>query len=97
MFTMGEHHCVAYASSLAYDAARMRTTLTLEEDAIELARRLARRRGLTLGQAVSELVRRGARQPVVTADRQGLTVVQLPKGSPRVTADLVDKLVEEPP
>ena len=75
----------------------MRTTLAIEDDALEVARRLARRRHLTLGQAVSELVRRGARQPLVTAERNGLAVVQLPPGTPTVLAATVDELLDELP
>lgn len=73
----------------------MRTTLTLEDDALALARALSRRKRVSLGRAVSELVRRGARQPVSTVERQGLEVVQLPKGAARVTAARVDQLAEE--
>jgi hypothetical protein len=75
----------------------MRTTLALSDDAIELARTLARQKRVSLGEAVSELVRRGARLPVPTTERQGLTVVRLPKGSSRVTAASIDDLLEDVP
>lgn len=75
----------------------MRTTLTLSNDALELARKLARRKRVSLGEAVSELVRRGAQLPVPTVERQGLTVVRLPKGSARVTAAAVEDLLEDLP
>ena len=75
----------------------MRTTLTLEDDALQIARAVARRRRLTLGRAVSELVRRGARQMVATESRHGLEVVKLPPGSSRVTAGRVDELLDELP
>jgi len=75
----------------------MRTTLTIEEDALELARMLARRRRLTLGKAVSELVRRGARQMVATETRHGLEVVRLPADFSPVTSARVDELLEELP
>jgi len=75
----------------------MRTTLALSDDALELARKLARRRRVSLGEAVSELVRRGAQLPVPTTQRQGLTVVRLPKGSSPVTAAAIEDLLEEVP
>ena len=75
----------------------MRTTLTVDDDALEAARHLARRRRLSLGKAVSELVRRGARQPLVTAERNGLAVVQLPSDTPTVTTAEVDEQLEEFP
>lgn len=82
---------------MEYDASEMRTTLAIADDALDQARKLARRRRLTLGEAVSELVRRGARQPLVTAERNGLEVVQLPPGTPTVPAATVEQLLEELP
>ncbi len=75
----------------------MRTTLTLADDALGLARKLARRKRVSLGEAVSELVRRGAEVPVPTTDRQGLTVARLPDGTPRVTVAAVEELLEDLP
>lgn len=75
----------------------MRTTLAISDDALEVARRLARRKRMSLGEAVSELVRRGAQVPVPTAERQGLTVVRLPRGSARVTAAAIEELREDLP
>ena len=75
----------------------MRTTLALSDDALELARDVARRKRVSLGRAVSELVRRGAQVPVPTTQRQGFTVVRLPEGSPRVTVAAVEDLLEEVP
>jgi hypothetical protein len=75
----------------------MRTTLTLSDDALELARKLARRKQVSLGEAVSELVKRGAERPLPTLERQGFTAVRLPKASPRVTAAAVEELLEDLP
>ncbi len=41
----------------------MRTTISLDEDALLVARRLAARERISLGQAVSRLIRRGAAGP----------------------------------
>jgi hypothetical protein len=71
----------------------MRTTLTLANDALALARKLARRNRVSLGEAVSELVRRGARVAMETTKRNGLTLVRLPAGSTRVTVAAVDRLL----
>jgi len=71
-----------------------RTTLRLENDALEMAKAYAERHELTLGQAVSELIRQAAERPLVTEDRNGLHVVRLSPGSPIVTAALVDRLLE---
>jgi hypothetical protein len=75
----------------------MRTTLTLEDDAVTLARKLARRNRMTLGQAVSELVRRGANRPVPTTERHGLTLIRLPEKTTPVTVALVDEILDDVP
>lgn len=75
--------------------SRSRTTLSLEDDALELARELARVHKLSLGQAVSALIRRGARRPLLTDERSGLLVARLPEGSPCVTAEDVDRWLDE--
>ena len=74
-----------------------RTTLQLEDDAMEVAKAHATRHRLTLGQAVSELVRQAADRPLVTDDRNGLRVLRLNRRSPKVTTELVDRLREDLP
>jgi hypothetical protein len=74
-----------------------RTTIQIEDDAIEVARAHAQRHRLTLGQAVSELVRRAAERPLVTEERSGLRVLRLDRRSPKVTAARIDELREELP
>lgn len=74
-----------------------RTTLMIEDDAIEFAKVYAVRHRLTLGQAVSELVRQGAERPLMTDFRSGLQVVRLGSRSPKVTTALVDQLREDLP
>ena len=69
----------------------MRTTLSIEDDALKLARELAERTGMSLGRAVSEFVRRGASRPLTTRERHGLQVVELPADSPAVTSEHVDR------
>ena len=74
-----------------------RTTLTLEEDALKVAKAHATRHRLTLGEAVSELVRRATERPIVTEDKSGLRVLQLARRSPKVTTELVERLREDLP
>jgi len=74
-----------------------RTTLQLEDDAMDVARAHAQRHRLTLGQAVSELVRKAAERPLLTEERSGLRVLRLNRRSPQVTAARVDKLREDLP
>jgi hypothetical protein len=74
-----------------------RTTLQLEDDAIEIARAHASRHQLTLGQAVSELVKYAAERPLLTDRRNGLLVVRLSRRSPKVSAAHIDALRDELP
>lgn len=74
-----------------------RTTLQIEDDALEVAKVHAARHRLTLGEAVSELVRQAADRPLATDPRNGFRLVHLSRRSPKVTAALVDKLRDDLP
>ncbi len=70
----------------------MRTTLTLDDDILELATRQAKLRGVSLGKAVSDLLRRGLGAATPSQDKDGLIVFRLPKDSPKVTTDDVRRI-----
>jgi len=74
-----------------------RTTLTIDDDALRIAKAHASRHGLTLGESVSELIRKAAGRPLVTDSRNGLQVVHISRRSPKVTTALVDKLSDDLP
>jgi hypothetical protein len=74
-----------------------RTTLHLEDDAMEVAKAHAERHRLTLGQAVSELVRRAVERPLLTEERNGLRIIRLNRRSPKVTAARIDRLRDDVP
>lgn len=80
-----------------YDAPMPRTTLTIEDDALKVAKVHASRHRMSLGEAVSELVRQAVDRPLVTNSRNGFQVVRLSRRSPKVTAALVDKLSDDLP
>ena len=73
----------------------MRTTLTLDDDILELATRQAKLRGVSLGKVVSDLLRRGLSAPTPCTDKDGLVVFQLPADSPKVTTDDVRRIEAE--
>jgi hypothetical protein len=73
----------------------MRTTLTLDDDILELAARQAKLRGVSLGKAVSDLLRRGLSAATPCQDKDGLVVFQLPKDSPKVTTEEVRRIETE--
>ncbi|MBV9073381.1 MAG: antitoxin [Acidobacteria bacterium] len=63
----------------------MRTTLSIDDDALRLAQEYAETRSLALGKAVSELLRKGASHKWGMREEDGLYVVDLPADAPRVT------------
>lgn len=73
----------------------MRTTLTLDDDVLELAARQAKLRGVSLGKTVSDLVRKGLNAPTPAREKAGLKVFCLPSDSPTVTTDDVRRLESE--
>jgi hypothetical protein len=74
---------------------RMRTTLSLDDDAFRMAKRYASSRSLNLGKAVSELVRRAVITPRPMRLVNGILVFDLPPDSPRVTTKRVRALDAE--
>jgi CTP:molybdopterin cytidylyltransferase MocA len=73
----------------------VRTTLTLDDDILELAARQATLRGVSLGKTVSDLLRRGLSASTPARDKDGLVVFQLPADSPKVTTDDVRRIEAE--
>lgn len=73
----------------------MRTTLTLDDDVLELAARQAKLRGVSLGRTVSDLLRKGLNASTPTRDKDGLVVFHLPADSPKVTREEVRRIEAE--
>lgn len=73
----------------------MRTTLTLDDDVLELAARQAKLRGVSLGKTVSDLLRRGLNASTPAREKDGLVVFHLPADSPIVTTDDVRRIETE--
>lgn len=73
----------------------MRTTLTLDDDVLELAARQAKLRGVSLGKAVSDLLRKGLNASTPARNKGGLVVFHLPADSPKVTTDDVRRIEAE--
>lgn len=73
----------------------MRTTLTLDDDVLELVVRQARLRGVSLGKTVSDLLRRGLSAATPAQEKDGLVVFHLPADSPKVTTDDVRRIEVE--
>lgn len=73
----------------------MRTTLNLDDDALEILREYSQTRSLALGKAASELVRKGASAPLQMETVDGFCRVVLPKGGRKVSSEEVRRLLED--
>jgi hypothetical protein len=73
----------------------MRTTLNLDDDAIEIVRRYSEARSLALGKAASELVRKGFSTPTPTRMVNGLVVFDVPADDPAISNEQVKELLED--
>jgi hypothetical protein len=70
----------------------MRTTLSVDDEVLQLVKRYAEDRSLALGKAVSELVRRGLTAQRPTRMVHGLQVFDLPADSPPVSRKRVEEI-----
>lgn len=73
----------------------MRTTLSLEDDAVEAIEAYAKKRRVSLGKAASELIRRGTRYQLRTRKVNGLPVLDASDDFPVVTSEQVRELLDE--
>jgi hypothetical protein len=73
----------------------MRTTLTLDDDVVDIVKDYAAVKNLSMGAAVSDLVRKGIKAPLPIRMVNGLYVADIPADSPVVTAERVKELMDE--
>jgi hypothetical protein len=73
----------------------MRTTLNLEDDALEILRNYAEERSLPMGKAASELISKGSKAPLPTRLVDGFVIFDLPPGGPKITSERVKELLED--
>lgn len=74
----------------------MRTTVTIDDDVLAVARALAARQRTSLGSALSELARRGFRRPVVD-EENGLPVFRVAADAEPITNEDVEKALDDWP
>ena len=75
---------------------RMRTTLDLDDDLLQVAKQLARQRGATLGQVISELARQALEPKSPPRLRNGVPLFAPKPGAKKPHLDLVNRLRDEP-
>ena len=73
----------------------MRTTLALEDDAVQAIQAYARSKRLSLGKAASELIRRGERYQLAVRRLHGVPVFDVPEDFPMITSERVRELLDE--
>ena len=73
----------------------MRTTISLEDDAMKAIRDFAETKRLSLGKAASELIRRGVRYQLRTKKLNGLPVFEVPDDFPAITSERVRELLDD--
>jgi len=73
----------------------MRTTVSIDDDVLEVVKTYAENRSLAMGKALSELVRRGLSAPPKTRVVNGLVIFDIPEASETVTSEHVKRLEAE--
>ena len=76
----------------------MRTTLTLDDELLAIARSLADAEARTVGEVISELALRGLRpRPDATEVREGFPVFVVPDDAPPITSETVRAALDDAP
>lgn len=75
----------------------MRTTLDIDDDILQAAREIARRKGVTMGQVLSDLSRQALTRPVETETRNGVPLFPIKPDAKIVTLEHVNELRDEIP
>jgi len=74
---------------------RMRTTLQIDDDILEIARDAAYVRGESLGKVISEMARAGMDREVgLREGRNGVLVFDTPPDAPPITPEVVKRALE---
>ncbi len=75
----------------------MRTTLTIDDDVLTVAKSIARQQDRSVGEVVSDLARRALRRPTAARERNGFPLLQRGPDDAPVTPDFVNALRDELP
>jgi hypothetical protein len=72
-----------------------RTTIALDDLALETVRQYAEDRSISMGRAASDLIMEGARRPFPTRIVNGIRVFSSPSKEPKLTAEKMKQILEE--
>jgi hypothetical protein len=74
----------------------MRTTLTIDDDVLAVAKEMAATENKSIGEVISLLVRKALRpSPSGRKTRNGIPLLPIQPGASPVTSELVQQLLEE--
>ena len=73
----------------------VRTTLEIDDDLVQVAKQLARKRGLTMGQVISELARAALEPKTRSTVRNGVPLFAPKPGARKPHLALVNRLRDE--
>ena len=73
----------------------MRTTVTIDDDVVAVARALAARKRISLGSALSELARRGFRNAAATTDSGDASLFAVPPDAEPITSEDVYRALRD--
>ena len=75
----------------------MRTTVSIDDDVLAVARALAERKGSSLGSALSELARRGLQSGIINSDVTVGTTFPAPADAGPITSEDVNRSLSDWP
>ena len=73
----------------------MRTTLSIDDDILRVAKALAQERHMSIGALLSELARKGMTRDTVMGEKNGFPVFSVPEGARPITLEDVKRLEDE--
>ncbi|MBY2949253.1 CopG family transcriptional regulator [Rhizobium leguminosarum] len=79
------------------DKAKMRTTLTIDDDVLTAAKAMATQQHRSVGEVISELARRSLRRPPSSGERNGIPLLSTRPDTPPVTLEIVNAMRDELP
>ena len=75
----------------------MRTSLSIDDDILVVARAMAKEQRRSVGSVISDLARESLRRPRATRERNGIPLLDARSGSAPITLELVNALRDELP
>lgn len=82
-------------AELCHHSIKMRTTLDIDSDVLNLARTLAEAHQTSIGKALSNLARRGALAQTPVRMKDGFGIFEVPAGSPSFGPDDIREAMDE--